>query len=266
MQQDTLSPVGMTNGPIAPPAPPGPMQVAIVQALLKPGPIDPALIETFLSPAAIEAREAAETEQKLRDWSNLAKYKFENAALAGNPPRLVFMGDSITEIWRHADPELFGEGVAGRGISGQTSPQMLGRFYPDAVALRPRVIHMLTGGNDIAGNTGPSHPDDYKNNIRAMVSIARAHGIDLVIGTIAPSSRIYWRPQIEPRPMIAFLNVWLRAFTAAEGIPLVDYNTALAAEDGSFRPELSNDGVHPNILGYRVMRALVEPVLGALGV
>ncbi len=260
------SPVGMTETPAAPPAPPSPMQLAIVQALLKPGPIDAALIADYLSPAAVEARQLAEVGQKLHDWANLAKYKTENAALGRIPPRLVFIGDSITEIWRHADPDLFGEGVIGRGISGQTSPQMLVRFYPDAVALRPRVIHMLTGGNDIAGNTGPSHPDDYKNNIRAMVSIARAHGIGLVMGTIAPSSRIYWRPQVEPRPMIRLLNTWLREFTAAEEIPLIDYNKALVAEDGSFRPDLSNDGVHPNLKGYRVMRALVEPVLASLGV
>ena len=256
----------MSEQPCPPPAPPTPMQIAIVQALLQPGPIDPALIADFLSPAAVEARRRAEEEQKLRDWANLCKYKAENAALAqGAAPRLVFIGDSITEIWRHADPVLFSGGVVGRGISGQTSPQMLGRFYADAVALRPRVIHMLTGGNDIAGNTGPSHPDDYKNNIRAMVSIARAHGIGLVIGSICPSSRIYWRPEVEPRPMIRALNAWLREFTAGEGIPFVDYNSALAAEDGSFRTDLSNDGVHPNLAGYAVMRRVVDPVLTGLG-
>ena len=266
-ETDSIQPVGMSEQPCPPPAARSPMQVAIVQALLQPGPIDPALIVEFLSPAAVESRQKAETEQKLRDWANLCKYRSENAALAqGTPPRLVFIGDSITEIWRHADPELFSNGVVGRGISGQTSPQMLVRFYADAVVLRPRVIHMLTGGNDIAGNTGPSHSDDYKNNIRSMVTLARAHGIGLAIGSICPSSRLYWRPQIEPRPMIRLLNEWLRDFTGGEGIPFIDYNSALAAEDGSFRADLSNDGVHPNLAGYRVMRGLAEPVLAELGV
>lgn len=265
IEQDAPNPVGMAERPIVPPAPPTPMQVAIVQALLKPEPLDPALIAEFLSPAAVEARQRAETEQKLRDWPNLGKYKAENAAVQA-APRLLFIGDSITEIWRHADPDLFREGVIGRGISGQTSSQMLARFYPDAVALKPQAIHMLTGGNDIAGNTGPSHPEDYKNNIRAMVAMARSFGIKLVIGTICPSSRIYWRPEVEPRPMISLLNDWLRAFTVENGIPLIDYNGVLADDDGSFRSTLSNDCVHPNVVGYRVMRALAEPVLASLRV
>jgi len=249
----------MTDAPCPPPAPPTPMQVAIVTALLKPGPLDQALVAEFLSPAAIEARQQAEAEQKLSDWPNLCKYRGENAALAGTaPPRIVFIGDSITEIWRHADPDLFGDGVVGRGISGQTSPQTLVRFYADAVALRPKLIHLLSGGNDIAGNTGPSHPDDYKNNIRSMVAIAEAHGIRMIIGSIAPSSRVYWRPQIEPRPRIRDLNRWLREFTGERKIVFVDYHSALATEDGSFRPDLSNDGVHPNLAGYAVMRTLVD--------
>jgi lysophospholipase L1-like esterase len=252
----------MVDAPCPPPVPATAAQVMIIQALLQPGPLDPALVEHYLSPAAVAAREEAEVAQKLRDWPNLCKYRAENAALAGKPPpRIVFIGDSITEIWRHADPDLFGGDVLGRGISGQTSPQTLVRISADAVALRPRLIHLLSGGNDIAGNTGPSHPDDYKNNIRAMVTIAEAHGIRMIIGSIAPSSGVYWRRQVEPRPRIRELNRWLREFTGERGIVFVDYHSALATEDGSFRPELSNDGVHPNLAGYAVMRPLVDQAM-----
>ncbi len=133
-------------------------------------------------------------EQLARDWPGLCRYKEANAALAGEPPpRVVFMGDSITEGWVSGDAALFAVGVVGRGISAQTSPQMLVRFRQDVVALKPRVVHIMAGTNDIAGNTGPTTVRDFQNNILAMLDIARANGIAVVLAGIPPSKRLYWR-------------------------------------------------------------------------
>lgn len=201
-----------------------------------------------------------------RDWAGLCRYRAANAALGEEPVRAVFIGDSITEFWGPASPDLFAGGIVNRGIGAQTSPQMLVRFYQDVISLRPQVVHIMAGTNDIAGNTGPSRPEDFKNNIRAMVELARGHGIAVVLGSIPPSNSFYWRPELQPAPRIAELNGWLRDYAAEQGAVFVDYATVMAGPQGELRPELTGDGVHPDADGFAVMTPLArEAVMRALG-
>jgi lysophospholipase L1-like esterase len=207
--------------------------------------------------------EARIREQQARDWPGLCRYQDANAALVGEPsPRVVFMGDSITEGWVDGDPLLFSAGVVGRGISAQTSPQMLLRFRQDVVVLRPRVVHIMAGTNDIAGNTGPTTVRDYQNNILAMLDIARANDIAVVLAGIPPSKRLYWR-ELDPRREIRILNAWLRDTAAERGLVFVDYGEVLADAEGGLRADLGNDGVHPNRTGYVAMRPLAERAIAA---
>lgn len=201
------------------------------------------------------------------DWGWLCRYRDDNAALDGAPaPRVVFMGDSITEFWSRFDPELFGAGVVNRGISGQTSPQMLVRFYSDVVALRPGAVHIMAGTNDLAGNTGPSRPEDFKNTIRAMTDLATANGIAVVLASIPPAAAFPWRPEVAPAPIIAELNDWLERYAAENGVVFVDYHAAMTGPSGELRPELSDDGVHPNANGYAAMHPLTIEALAAAGI
>ncbi len=137
------------------------------------------------------------------------------------------MGDSITEGWGVGDPSLFSGAVVDRGISGQTSPQMLVRFYQDVVALHPQAVHIMAGTNDVAGNTGPSSPDDFKNNIRAMVDLAKANHIQVVLASILPAERFAWRPDIQPVEQIRRLNAWLRQYASQHKLIYADYYSSL---------------------------------------
>jgi lysophospholipase L1-like esterase len=166
------------------------------------------------------------------------------------------MGDSITEFWARADTTLFSNGVVGRGISGQTSPQMLLRFMQDVVELHPRVVHIMAGTNDVAGNTGPTSAQDFQNNIMAMVELAKAHKIKVVLASIPPASAFPWHPGLQPAADIVALNTWLRGYAKSSGSSYVDYYSALVDPQGGFQKALSNDGVHPNRDGYAKMQSL----------
>lgn len=193
------------------------------------------------------------------DWNFLCRYRAENRALdPAQPVRVVFIGDSITEGWIKLDPAMFGPAVLDRGISGQTSPQMLVRFMSDVVALRPRVVHIMAGTNDIAGNTGPTSPQDFQNNIRAMADLARANGIVVIIGSILPTDHFNWNPALHPARQVRELNAWLQAFAAENGLVYADYWSALAGPNGDLPAAYSGDGVHPNAAGYAVMRPIAQ--------
>jgi len=216
---------------------------------------------TPVTPPAAEltAYRAAAAEAAKADWPNLCRYRADNRRLAAAPQaqrKVVFMGDSITEGWGLAKPGFFGPGVVNRGISGQTTPQMLVRFQADVVALRPLAVHIMAGTNDLAGNTGPTSEEDVKNNIRAMVAIAKAHGIHVVLASIPPTAVFTWAPGLKPGPQVQALNTWLKAFARQEGLIYADYYAALATPDGAMRPALTFDGVHPNAEGY----AAIEPL------
>lgn len=216
---------------------------------------------TSAAPAAdTMARSAAPVELLVRDWINLCRYHDDNQAVIASGCRVlgVFIGDSITEGWGSASPELFNGGIVNRGIGGQTSSQILLRFMADVVALKPRFVHILAGTNDVAGNSGPLRIEDYQNNMMAMGDIARAHGIRVIIAALPPADRFDWRPGIDPRQPIAELNVWLRAYAARHHFYFVDYHAALADPGDGLPAELGNDGVHPNAKAYRLMRAVAE--------
>jgi lysophospholipase L1-like esterase len=248
----------MTASPCPPPAPAPPREMLI--AMLKPGAKPPPL------PAAgdekLQAYLKKHAQDLARDYPDLCHFKSDNdALLKGAHPTVVFMGDSITAAWGVGDPSLFSGGVVDRGISGQTSPQMVVRFYQDVVALHPRAVHIMAGTNDVAGNTGPSSPEDFKNNIRAMVDLARANHIQVVLASILPAERFPWRPDIQPVEQIRQLNQWLQQFAGQHHLIYADYYSALTTPSGAFRPELSNDGVHPNSDGYAAMRPIADAAL-----
>ncbi len=196
------------------------------------------------------------------DWGQKCRYQRENAAL---PPasahRVVFLGDSITESWASFEPDFFVDDVLDRGISGQTTAQMLVRLRSDVLDLHPAVVHILAGTNDVAGNTGPTSLADIQGNIASMVEQARAHGARVILASIPPAAAIPWRPQVQPMPAIAAMNEWLRRYAAREHLVYVDYHRMLSDGRGAFLPKLSGDGVHPNGAGYAVMRPLAAAAI-----
>jgi lysophospholipase L1-like esterase len=208
--------------------------------------------------------EAQPTDQQLRtDWANLAKYRDDNAKLsppAKNENRVVFMGNSITEGW-HLATMFPGKPYVNRGISGQTTPQMLVRFRPDVVALKPKVVVILAGTNDIAGNTGPSTVEMIEDNIASMAEIAKANGIRVVLSSILPVYDYPWKPGLQPAPKIIAINKWMKDYAAKHGHVYLDYHSATADSRGGMRPELASDGVHPTEAGYRVMAPLAKAAI-----
>ena len=196
------------------------------------------------------------------DWASLGRYREANAALpppANGESRVVFYGNSITEAWAPYLPGMFpGKPYVGRGISGQTTPQMLVRFRQDVIALRPAVVVILAGTNDIAGNTGPSTQGMIEDNLISMVELAEANGIGVVLCSVLPASDYGWRPGLNPGPKIVALNTWIRQYAEHHGLVYVDYHSAMVDDHLGLGPELSADGVHPNEAGYRIMAPLVE--------
>lgn len=252
--------VGIVQNP-CPVIPPKPQSVLdLEEAMIRPGPVDfPAIIALTQRPD-YQAYATAKTARDATDWPGLCAYRESNAALVARDTRrdVVLIGDSITENWARADGGLFEQRhIVGRGISGQTSAQMLVRFRADVIALRPRVVHILAGTNDVAGNGGAIGPDAYKNNIMGMVDIARANGIRVVLGAMPPADRFFWRPGIKPAAQIIELNDWLRDYAAAQGVSFVDYHAALVNDRGGISSELSVDGVHPNRDAYAIMDRLL---------
>jgi len=212
-------------------------------------------------------RQRAADSVMLTDWANLARYRDANATLptqARGERRVVFMGNSITEGWVQYWPAMFaGKPYVGRGIGGQTTPQMLVRFHADVVALQPAVVVILGGTNDIAGNTGPATNEMIQQNLQAMTEIAQANGIRVVLSSILPVFDYPWRPGLQPAARIVVINSWMKAYAARVAATYVDYHTAMADERQGLRVNLGGDGVHPNEAGYRIMAALVEPAIAA---
>jgi lysophospholipase L1-like esterase len=204
--------------------------------------------------------QAAAEERLHNDWPWLARYRDANAADAALPAsrrRVVFVGDSITQGWFDKHPAFFTDnGLLGRGIGGQTTAQMLARFWPDVIALKPAAVHILAGTNDIAGNTGPYDPNATCDNLQAMAALARANGVKVLFGALTPAARYPWRPALHPDQEIPRLNAWLAAFARSQGHGLVDYTAVLDDGQAGMKPGLAYDGVHPTLEGYAVM----EPV------
>ncbi len=233
----------------------------VIRAMVEDGPFDPGLRARLEAPEAVAERDAIAARLRMQGWADQGRYEQDNAAIVASRrrPDIVFMGDSITEIWPHADPDLFREGRVGRGIAGQTTPQMLVRLHADVIALRPRVLHLMGGGNDIVGNTGPTTPRRVRHNLLAMTELARHHDIRVLIGGLTPSK--FSRRGAEHAVWVDELNAWLRELSAEHGYTYLDYFAPMCDEHGDMRAELSNDALHPNRRGYAVMRAVLDAAL-----
>lgn len=196
------------------------------------------------------------------DWAGLSRFQEENAGLgkpAKNEKRVVFVGNSITEGWKYADPEFFSRNsYINRGISGQTTPQILLRFRQDVVALKPAVVVILAGTNDIAGNTGPSSLEMIEDNLASMTEIARANDIQVVLASVLPVCDYPWAPGLQPAEKILELNAWIKKYAARHSAVYLDYYSALVNEQKGMKSEYSVDGVHPNPDGYKIMEPLAQ--------
>lgn len=216
----------------------------------------------------------AKADKVLHDWPNLARYAEANAALAAPAKfelRVVFMGDSITDAWVSPEYGGFfpGKPYVDRGISGQTTPQMLIRFRPDVIALRPKVVVILAGTNDIAGNTGPMTVGEIEGNLASMAELARTNKIRVVLASVMPVSNYGHDRQGNPQDMrtnrppekILELNAWIKKYAGENGHTYLDYFSAMADEQGLLQRDLSEDGLHPNAKGYAVMSPLAEQAI-----
>jgi lysophospholipase L1-like esterase len=248
-------------------------------------PVPPAQAAAIQAPAVPSCTELAtalnavvRNDVRLRDWANLARYRDANAALkpaTSGEARVVFMGDSITDNWQQPRFGGFfqqGKPYVDRGISGQTTPQMLLRFRRDVIELGPKVVVILAGVNDIAGNTGPMTDEDIEGYLASMAELATAHRIKVVMASIMPVSEYHaaagGTPQTTTRPMarITAINQWIRKYAAERGHVYLDYLSALVDEKGLLRADLSEDDLHPNTKGYAIVGPLAEAAIAkALG-
>ena len=220
----------------------------------------PPAVHAVPAPAPVLDWKKAHEEQLKVDWPWLAKFKEADLALprpAAGENRVVFMGDSITEGWR-LDASFPGKPYINRGISGQTSPQMVLRFRQDVIALQPKVVVILAGTNDIAGNTGPMTPEQTEDNLASMADLAAANHIRVVLCSVMPAFDFPWQPGLMPAPKVLALNAWIKAYAAEKGYVYVDYHSAMKDERNGLPPTLSTDGVHPLPAGYAIMAPLVE--------
>jgi lysophospholipase L1-like esterase len=231
------------------------------------------LDQTKAQLAAATAKWAAD-QKILQDWPNLARYRDANSHLAApgkEEKRVVFMGDSITDSWQEPRFGGFfpGKPYVDRGISGQTTPQMLIRFRPDVIALAPKAVVILAGTNDIAGNTGPMTLEDIEGNLQSMAELAKANGIRVVMASVLPVSdyghnndgRPLNMTNGRPPAIILALNVWIKKYAEEHHEVYLDYFSAMVDDKGFLKNELSQDGLHPNAAGYAVMAPLAEAAI-----
>ncbi|MGB5021349.1 GDSL-type esterase/lipase family protein [Sphingorhabdus sp.] len=218
---------------------------------------------TLASAGAKAAEPGRSDKDMVSDWPWLGRYASDNERIKreGRKVDIVFIGDSITEIWKHKRPGFFPDSRINRGIGGQTSPQILLRMMPDVIAHRPKIVHILAGTNDVAGNTGAIDEAATVNNILAMVQLAKANGIKPVVGTIPPAAAFFWRPEIKPVEKIREINRRLKAASKTHHFSLVDYYDVLASPEGALPAQLGADGVHPDVAGYdRMERLLIQRI------
>lgn len=206
------------------------------------------------------------TVSQAQDWANLNRFQEANAKV--NPPakgedRVVFMGNSITEGWINKRPDFFKNNpYINRGISGQTTPQMLIRFRQDVIDLQPKAVVILAGTNDIAGNTGPSTLKMIEDNLVSMAQLARANGIKVILSSILPAYDYPWKPGLEPAPKIVKINAFLKNFAKNnKGVYYLDYFSAMADNRNGLPKKYSEDGVHPTVEGYQIMEPLVQKAI-----
>ncbi len=217
----------------------------------------------LFSVSSLKAQQDSVTERlnQSNDWPQLRRYRPENIKVGlpgGNVNRVVFMGNSITDAWIRVDSSFFeNHPYLDRGISGQTTPQMLVRFRQDVIDLKPTAVVILAGINDIAENTGPSSVQMTENNLMSMAQLAKANGIKVVLCSVLPAAAFPWRPGIDPVQSITALNSWIKSYCEENNFVYVDYYDAMVDSQKGLPSNLSKDGVHPTLEGYRIMEPLV---------
>lgn len=231
---------------------------------------------TPAAPASINADQLTRLERAettLKDWPNLRRYHEANTKIgppARNEDRVVFMGDSITDGWK-LNEYFPGKPYINRGIGGQTTPQMLIRFRPDVIALDPKVVVILAGTNDLAGNTGPTTVESIEDNLQSMAELARLHGIRVVFSSILPindysknkeGAPVIRSSQRPPEKIIA-INQWMKKYVDENNLIYLDYFSAMVDSRGFIKEELNRDGLHPNEKGYQVMKPLAEQAISS---
>ena len=221
--------------------------------------------DAHITPQQVLLQKKQREENFRNDWANLGRFGKENEKLGPPKPgenRVVFMGNSITAGWSRLHPEFFaGKPYINRGISGQTTPQMLIRFQQDVVHLNPKIVVILAGINDIAQNTGPTTPDAIMDNISGMALLAKAHGIKVILSSVLPAYDFPWRPGLEPAEKVVALNKMIKEFAEKNNMHYLDYYTALVDSRKGMKKQYANDEVHPTLEGYKVMEPLVEKAI-----
>lgn len=194
-------------------------------------------------------------QERMTDWAQLQHYDRANAELEEDPDRVIFFGDSITNLW-NLQSYFPDQAYVNRGISGQTTPQMLVRFRSDAIALRPKIVVLLAGTNDIAGNTGRTTIEQIKSNLMSIVELAKYHQIRMILSSILPVSEL--ASVTRSRQKIQTLNAWIEQYCAENDCTYLDYYSQMVDDRGFLRSHLSADGLHPNEAGYKIMTPLAE--------
>jgi len=227
-----------------------------------------AFFALFLLPAVAQQSPATalhpvDPNRSVLDFGQLARFAADNAKLPAEAKgRVVFFGDSITIGWSSGQQPFFpGKPYVNRGISGQTTPQMLIRFRQDVIDLHPQAVIILAGTNDIAGNTGPSTLEMIEDNLRSMAELGKVNHIQVILASVLPAADYPWKKGLEPAPKIKALNAWIKNYCAANQLVYLDYYTAMADPDGGMKPGISKDGVHPNAAGYAIMAPLAEQAI-----
>ena len=221
------------------------------------------------TPAQLDSLRKVMDERLRKDWAFLKRYSDENKnlpAVAPGEKRVVFMGNSITEFWKTIDGEFFtkNKSYIDRGISAQTTPQMLVRFRDDVINLNPSAVVILAGTNDIAGNMGPTTLESIFGNIVSMAELAKANKIKVILCSVLPVYNYSWSPGLEPAEKIVKLNAMLQSYSKKNRMVYVDFHSVLADERKGMKAEYSPDGVHPNLKGYKIMDDLVEKAIAGV--
>jgi lysophospholipase L1-like esterase len=222
----------------------------------------------FLMVPALQAQKQLSDYEKMVDkrnkvdWPYLNRYRDDNDKLgppAAGEKRVVFMGNSITEGWKNLSPNYFsGRPYICRGISGQTTPQMLVRFRPDVIALKPEVVVILAGINDIAGNTGPATLQMIEDNLASMSELAKVHGIKVILSSVLPAYDFPWNPGVYPAEKIDSLNQWIKSYASSNRFFYIDFYSSMVDGRKGLKAEFTVDGVHPTAAGYKIMEGLAE--------
>jgi len=212
-------------------------------------------------PASLSTVEIAALQARLADFADLGHYRADNERLSRTKavtPRVVFFGDSITDNWFAVPGVASVPGYVNRGISGQTTPQLLLRFRQDVIDLQPALVFILAGTNDIAGNTGASTLSMIEDNLRSMTELAKANHIKVILASVLPAADYPWRPGLRPAAKVRALNAWIKTYAQSTGATYLDFHSRLTNAQGGMDPEFAADGVHPSPAGFAVMTPLAR--------